>query len=64
MLRMFSEIILCFIDAETVTMTQSNVPENKYKKYNYYEPHEFLVEVKNCHTTEKTSIYENITIKH
>lgn len=64
MLRMFSEIILCFIDAETVTMTQSKVPENKYKKYNYYEPHEFLVEVKNCHTTEKTSIYENITIKH
>ena len=46
MLRMFSEIILCFIDAETVTMTQSSVPENKYKKYNYYEPHEFLVEVK------------------
>ena len=39
MLRMFSEIILCFIDAETVTMTQSSVPENKYKKYNYYEPH-------------------------
>lgn len=64
MLRMFSEIILCFIDAETVTMTQSSVPENKYKKYNYYEPHEFLVEVKNCHTIEKRSIYENITIKH
>lgn len=41
MLRMFSEIILCFIDAETVTMTQSSVPENKYKKYNYYEPHDF-----------------------
>ena len=35
MLRMFSEIILCFIDAETVTMSQSSVPENKYKKYNY-----------------------------
>ena len=49
MLRMFSEIILCFIDAETVTMTQSSVPENKYKKYNYYEPHEFLVEVKKEH---------------
>ena len=29
MLRMFSEIILCLIDAETVTMTQSSVPENK-----------------------------------
>ena len=64
MLRMFSKIILCFIDAATVTMTQSSVPENKYKKYNYYEPHEFLIEVKNWHTIEKTSIYDNITIKH
>ena len=64
MLRMFSEIILCFIDAETVTMTQSSVPENKYKKYNYYEPHEFLVEVKNGHTIEKRNIYENITIQY
>ena len=64
MLRMFSEIILCFIDAETVTMTQSSVPENKYKKYNYYEPHEFLGEVKNGHTIEKRNIYENITIQY
>lgn len=64
MLRMFSEIILCFIDAETVTMTQSSVPENKYKKYNYYESHEFLVEVKNGHTIEKRNIYENITIQY
>ena len=64
MLRMFSEIILCFIDAETVTMTQSSVPENKYKKYNYYEPHNFFVDVKSCHTIEKRSVYENITIKH
>ncbi len=64
MLQMFSEIILCFSDAEDVSMTQSDVPENKYQKYNYYEPHMFLVKVKNNHTVEKTSIYENITIKH
>ena len=57
MLRMFSEIILCFID-------ELNVLENKYKKYNYYEPHEFLVEVKNFHTIEKTSVFENIIIKY
>lgn len=63
-LRMFSEIILCFADAETVTMTRLSVPENKYKKYNYYEPHKFLVEVKNGHTIKKTSIFENITIKY
>lgn len=64
MLQMFSEIISCFIDAEEVSMTQSDVPENKYKKYNYYEPHMFMVNVKNNHITEKISVYENITIKH
>ena len=64
MLIMFSDIILCFMDATEVSMTQLAVPENKYKKYNYYEPHMFVVNVKNNHITEKTSIYENITIKH
>ena len=64
MLKMFSDIILCFIGAEDASMTQFDVPKNKYKKYNYYEPHEFLVNVKNSYTIEKTSIYENITIKH
>ena len=34
MLKMFSEVILCFRDAEDVSMTQSDVQENKYKKYN------------------------------
>lgn len=64
MLQMFSEIILCFVDAEDVSMTQLDVPENKYKKYNYYKPHMFIVEVKNNHTSERTSVYENITIKY
>lgn len=41
MLRMFSEIILCFIDAETVTMTQSSVPENKYKSIIIMNPMNF-----------------------
>lgn len=63
-LQMFSEIILCFIDAVDVSMTQLIAPENRYKKYTYYEPHMFIVNVKNNHITEKTSIYENITIKH
>lgn len=64
MLKMFSEIILCFIDAEEVSMTQLDVPENKYKKYNYYKPHMFIVEVKNNDTIKKTRVYENITIKY
>lgn len=64
MLKMFSEIILCFAGATDVSMTQLDVPENKYKKYHYYEPHMFIVNVKNNNMTEKTSTYENIIIKH
>ena len=64
MLQMFSEIILCFIDADDVSMTQLPVPKNKYKNYNYYEPHMFIISVKNNHVAEKISVYENITIKH
>lgn len=61
---MFSEIILCFAGATDVSMTQLAVPENKYKKYNYYEPHMFIVNVTNNNITKKISTYENITIKH
>lgn len=64
MLQMFSEIISCFIDAEEVSMTQLDVSGNKYKKYNYYKPYMFIVKVKNNHTIERTSVYENITIKY
>ncbi len=64
MLHMFSEIILCFIDAEDVSMTQLDVPENRYKMYSDCEPHKFIVEVKNNHTTERIRVYENITIKY
>ena len=64
MLKMFSDIILCFYDAEDISVFQLDVPENAYKKYNYYEPHRFIIEVKNSHEIQKESIYENITIKH
>lgn len=63
MLKMFSEIILCFCAAEDVSISQSDVPENEYKKYNYYEPHRFIIEVKNSHRIQKESVYENITIR-
>lgn len=64
MLKMFSDIILCFYDAEDISIFQLDVPENAYKKYNYYEPHRFIIEVKNSNEIQKESIYENITIKH
>ncbi|MCM1091744.1 MAG: hypothetical protein NC413_12940 [Muribaculum sp.] len=64
MLHMFVEIVLCFAGAEQVSMTQLDDLDNKYKRYNYYRPHIFVVEVKNNHTTPKMSVYENITIKY
>lgn len=64
MLKMFSEIILCFRDAEDVSMTQSDASESKYKKYNYYEPHEFTIEVKKIRGIQRKSVYENIVIKY
>lgn len=64
MLEMFSEIILCFMDAEDVLMTELDAPRNKYKNYKYYVPHMFLIEVKNQHTVDRTNVYENIIIKY
>lgn len=65
MLQMFAEIILCLIDATDVCVIQSDVPENNnYKKYCYYEPHLFTIDVENNHAIEKTNIYENITINY
>lgn len=61
MLQMFSDIILCFADATDVLVTQSAVNE-KNTGYNYYEPHTYVICVKNDHIVRKTRIYENITI--
>lgn len=64
MLKMFSEIILCFCDVEDVLISQSDVPENKYKKYNYYIPHMFSINVENGHTDKQSLTFENITIHY
>lgn len=64
MLEMFSEIILCFMDAEDVLMTELDAPRNKYKNYKYYVPHMFLIEVENQNTVDRTNVYENIIIKY
>lgn len=65
MLQMFADIILCFVDAAGVSVVQSDVPEDSnYKRYNYYEPHMFIVNVENNPIIGKTKIYENITINY
>lgn len=62
MLQMFADIVLCFADAIGVSVTQSDVPENTYKRYSYYEPHMFVVNVENEHSNRKTKVFENLTI--
>lgn len=65
MLRMFADIILYFADATGVSVVQSDVLEDSnYKRYGYYEPHMYLVNVENNHIIRKTKIYENITINY
>ena len=64
MLYMFSEIILCFIDATDISITQFDAPEGKYRKYKWYDPHLFVVDVTNDHIAKKSNVYENITINH
>lgn len=65
MLQIFAEIILCLIDAIDVCVIQSDIPKNKkYKKYNYYEPHMFTINVTNNHIIEEIRIYENIIINY
>ena len=61
---MFSEIILCFHDVEEVSKIQTDAPENKYKKYNYYEPHMFIIDVENSHAEKHSQTFENITINY
>lgn len=64
MLKMFSEIILCFHDVEEVSKIQTDAQENKYKKYNYYEPHMFIIDVENSHAEKQSQTFENITINY
>ena len=64
-LTMFAEIILCFAGATDIKMIQLDVPEDKhYKKYNYYTPYMFTINVENDHATRQTKVYENITINY
>ena len=64
MLEMFTDIILCLADAIGLSVIQSDVAENRYKRYRYYEPHMFVVNVENQHSVRKTKVYENITINY
>lgn len=65
MLNMFSDIILSFNDADGIEIIQLDISEiGKYRKYNYFEPHEFIINVKNNHLVKQTKCYQNIRINY
>lgn len=65
MLSMFVEIVSCFIEATSVHIIQLDVPETSgYQKYNYYEPHMFIIDVENNHVNKQSQTFENITINY
>lgn len=68
MLQMFADIIMCFIDATGISVTQSDIPEplknEEYKKSNYYDPHVFIVNVEKKHIMGETKVYENIIVNY
>ncbi len=63
MLQMFSDIILCFRGAKDIVVSQF-ADNGKYKKNIYYEPHIYVIYVKNDNMEKKANVYENITILH
>ncbi len=65
MLKMFSDIILCFFNATSVCVIQEEIPaEKKYNKYNYYDPYMFVINVQNNNIERKVKVFENITINY
>lgn len=63
MLKMFAEIILCFINVKDIQVEELDVPKEKnYKSYKYFEPHMYVINTKTDNPLEVTKIYENITI--
>lgn len=65
MLEMFSEIVLCFVDASDAHLMQSDVhTEKAYKKYNYFDNHVFTIDVENVHEEKQIKVFENITIRY
>lgn len=65
MLNMFTDIIINFIDANGIEIVQLDIPKvEKYRKYKYIEPHEFIINVKNKHLKRQTKCYQNIYINY
>jgi hypothetical protein len=63
-LQMFADFISCFIDSSGVEVLITEDEAKKYKKYNYYNPSIFTINVKNNNRVNKEKVFENITIRY
>lgn len=63
-LQMFADFISCFIDSSGVEVLITEDEAKKYKKYNYYNPSIFTINVKNKNAVNKEKVFENITIRY
>lgn len=64
-LDFIANIIECFENATGVEMNEIEVTqENKYRRYNYYEPHCYILNVLNGTEKRHHKVFENITINY
>jgi len=63
-LQMFVDFILCFIDSSSVEVLTTGDEAQKHKKYNYYDPRNFIITIKNRSGINQEKVFENITIRY
>ncbi|MCI8629811.1 MAG: hypothetical protein HFE57_10040 [Firmicutes bacterium] len=62
-LQLIADIIMCFINATGLNVTENPVPKSKfYKNYKYYSPLCYTIDVKNDAINIRKKIFENIEI--
>ncbi|MDE7331330.1 MAG: hypothetical protein K2O16_03685, partial [Lachnospiraceae bacterium] len=64
-LQLIREMVDCFITNKENKVTELGVSNNKkYKRYNYFEPHCYVINVANNQPNGRQKIFENITINY
>lgn len=64
MLKIFAEIILCFIDATGVSIYEKEINDIKYGERYYYNLCEYIITVQNKHKKKQRRTFENIIIEY
>lgn len=63
--ELIGELVECFISNQDNEVIELEVPDDKkYKKYNYYDSHCYIINVENKKSDKKQKIFENIVINY